>query len=199
MSLSTAAQMRDLGMFIKSSLFLKRADTGACRESPSLPLCITRAGSWVSLESARAPFDSKIVKVSGLSQRSTRRPSARLSSSFCWGCVHQSRRGIKQLFPFLERDRETDGKLSQGKQPGFTECFFFLFSSPPQRPHQKISGHWPSQTSRLHEGEFFRLCLSEPYVISRVLVFFTSTLSQGLARLSRATLHGSNHLHAHSL
>lgn len=139
MRLSTAAQMRDLGMFIKSSLFLKRADTGASRESLSLPLRITRAGSSVSLESAHAPFDSKIVKVSGLSERSTQRPSGRLSSSFCWRCVHQSRRGIKQVSPFLERDRETDGKVSQGKQPGFIECLFFF--SPPQRPHQKISGH----------------------------------------------------------
>lgn len=50
---------------------------------------------------------------------------------------------------------------------GLTHCFFF-----PQRPHQEISGHWPSPAARQHEGELVRLPVSlnhmAPYFIPLV-------------------------------
>lgn len=39
-----------------------------------------------------------------------------------------------------------------------TVSFFFFFS--PQRPHQKIPGHWPGQAPWQHEGEW--ISLSDP-------------------------------------
>lgn len=74
---------------------------------------------------------------------------------------------------FFHFRREKDRQMANcHKENSLDSMNAFSFFSPPQRPHQKISGHWPSQTSRLHEGEFVRLCLFEPYVISWVFSLF---------------------------
>lgn len=152
----------------------------------------------VSLESARAPFDSKIVKVSRLSRQSARRPSARLSGSFRRGCVHQSQRDIAQAFPFSERETETDGKLPQRKQPGFNECFF----SPPPTPLPRDLIKKFLVIDRARRLGCMKVSLSDCFFLSHMssLGCFLCISSSGTGkRLSRVAPRGSNHLHVDTL
>lgn len=89
--------------------------------------------AWQVLESARAPFDSKIVKVSRLKPAECPSPLRKtvrfLSPGMCSSVAARHRAGFSI---FRERERQTDGKLPQRKQPGFNECFFFFFPPLPR-------------------------------------------------------------------
>lgn len=64
--------------------------------------------------------------------------------------------GTSWQLPFVRHARTTVDSL-----------WLVSFSSPPQRPHQEISGHRPSQTARQHEGELVRLPVSVSHMAAR--------------------------------
>lgn len=138
--------------------------------------------------------------MSRLSRQSARRPSARLSGSFRRGCVHQSRRDIAQVFPFSERERQTDGKLPQRKQPGFNECFFFFFPLPRDLIKKFLV------IDRARRLGCMKVSLSDCVFLSHMsslgcflcFGFLHRQLRDG-QRLSRVAPRGSNHLHVDTL
>ena len=136
------------GTFIKSSLFVSTYHIS----SYSLHFTILRSQwiiliplSWISTSILSKSLSRKKCSLSSIKRLSEEHNSLSLTLSLfkgwqCWG-------GPSDSFCSWEGERLYSF--------GLTHCFFS-----PQRPHQEISGHWPSSAARQHEGELVRFPVS---------------------------------------